>query len=244
MIALHGLDPGVWSWRLEGPRSLAAYLDSLPREGEAGQLAAVIHRQAVVTNLRSSFSADPAPHSGVGAEVYGRFTAPMREMVGIFLHKETIEKLQGLPPSGNADDPAIRAHVIDGGNRAKDLQSRLVKEVNRLAIDTVFEADLALPEPERPRRPGTVMGIQGNRLYALLDDLHLEVKIYLDDVAEAAGEAVEADPDAINIHTRSDGRVLVRLGERGRLYVRRFDQGRDRWVFGLEPGEGDPRHRR
>jgi ribonuclease R len=168
----------------------------------------------------------------------------MREMVGIFLHKETIEKLQGLPPSGNADDRAIRARVIEGANRAKQLQSQLVKEVNRLAIDALFEADLALAEPDRPRRPGTVMGIQGNRLYALLDDLHLEVKIYLDDVAEAAGEAVEGDPDGIDIHARSDGRVLVRLGERGRLHVRRFDQGRDRWVFGLEPGDGAPVHRR
>ncbi len=244
IVALHGLDPEVWSWQLGGPRTLAAYLDSLPREGEAGRLAAVIHRQAVVTNLRSSFSDDPAPHYGVGAPVYGRFTAPMREMVGVFLHKETIEKLQGLPPSGSPDDRAIRTRVIEGANRAKQLQSRLVKEVNRLAIDTLFEADLALPVSERPRRPGNVMGIQGNRLYALLDDLHLEVKIYLDDVAEAAGEAVETDSDGTAIHARADGRVLVRLGERGRLHVRRFDQGRDRWVFGLEPEAGGPVPRR
>ena len=111
--------------------------------------------------LRKAPIPPPIPGSGPS---YGRFTAPMREMVGIFLHKETIEKLQGLPPSGKADDRAIRARVIDGGNRAKDLQSRLVKEVNRLAIDTVFEADLALPEPERPRQPGTVMGIQGKMM--------------------------------------------------------------------------------
>jgi len=235
IVALHGLDPDVWSWRLEGSGTLAAYLDSLPREGEAGRLAAVIHRQAVVTNMRSTFSDDPAPHYGVGAPVCGRFTAPMREMVGIFLHKETIEKLEGLSPSRSADDRAIRARVIEGGNRAKALQSRLVKEVNRLAMDTLFEPDLTLPAPERPRRPGTVVGIQGNRLYALLDAPHLEVKIYLDDVAEAAGEPVETDSDGTAIRARSDGRVLVRLGERGRLHVRRFDQGRDRWVFGLEP---------
>jgi ribonuclease R len=235
IVALHKLDPEMWSWQLDGPSTLADYLDSLPTDGEAGRLAAVIHRQAVVTNLRSSFSADPGPHSGIGAEVYGRFTAPMREMVGIFLHKETIEKLAGRPPSTAADDLAIRTRVIEGGNRAKALQSRLVKEVNRLAIDTLFEADLALPEAERPRRTGTVMGIRGNRLYALLDELHLEVKVYLDDVADAAGAAVETDPDGIEIHVCADGRILVRLGERGRIHVRRFDQGRDRWVFGVEP---------
>lgn len=235
IVALHQLDPELWSWRLQGPSTLAEYLDSLPTDGEAGRLAAVIHRQAVVTNLRSSFSAEPAPHSGIGAEVYGRFTAPMREMVGIFLHKETIEKLEGRPPSAGADDLAIRARVIEGGNRAKALQSRLVKEVNRLAIDTLFEADLALPEAERPRRPGTVMGIRGTQLYALLDELHLEVKVYLDDIAEAAGEAVATDPDGIQIHVRAGDRVLVRLGERGRIYVLRLDQGRNRWVFGVEP---------
>jgi ribonuclease R len=235
IVALHRLDPEIWSWRFDGPSTLADYLDALPTDGEAGRLAAVIHRQAVVTNLRSSLSADPAPHSGIGAEVYGRFTAPMREMVGIFLHKETIEKLAGRPPSTAADDLAIRTRVIEGGNRAKALQSRLVKEVTRLAIDTLFEADLALPEAERPRRTGTVMGIRGNRLYALLDELHLEVKVYLDDVADAAGAAVETDPDGIDIHARAGGRILVRLGERGRIHVRRFDQGRDRWVFGVEP---------
>ena len=28
---------------------------------------------------------------GVGADVYGRFTAPMREMVGVYLHREAVQ---------------------------------------------------------------------------------------------------------------------------------------------------------
>lgn len=233
LVALHGLDPGVWSWHPDAGQSLADYLHGLPTEGEAGRLARVVHRQAVITNLRSSFSAEPAPHSGVGADVYGRFTAPMREVVGIFLHKETIEKLGGLPSCGSSQDTELRRRVIEGSNRARELQSRLVKDVNRTVIDGLFRTDLGLPEAERPRRWGTLMGLRPNRLYCLLDDPPLEVKIYLADLAEAVGGAVDVDPDGIAVRARSDGRLLAGLGDRGRLYVRGFDARRDRWVFGL-----------
>jgi ribonuclease R len=233
MVLMHEMDPHVWGWRRDAGESLAAYLRRLPKEGAAGRLAAVIHRQAVVTNLRSTFAAEPAPHAGVGAEVYGRFTAPMREMVGIYLHQETIEKLEGLAPSGSADHRNLRRRVIDGANRARELQSRLVKEVNRAAMDALWTADLALAEAERPRRRATVMGLRGNRLYCLLDIPPLEVKVYSDDIAETAGEPVETDPDGTSLRARSDGRVLVRLGDTGYLYVRRLDTRRDRWVLGV-----------
>ena len=52
-------------------------------------------------------------------------------------------------------------------------------------------------------------------------------------MAGAVGEPVEIDPDGIALRAGADGRVLVRLGDRGRLYVRGFDAQRDRWVFGL-----------
>ena len=110
-----------------------------------------------------------------------------------------------------------------------------MKEVNRTAIDGLFRTDLDLPEPDRPRRRGTVMGLQSNRLYWLLDDPPLEVKVYATDVAQAVGEPVAIDPDGIALRASSDGRVLVRLGDRGRLYVRGFDAPRDRWVFALLP---------
>ena len=88
-VALRQLDPAVWTWQLHAGQSLADYLRGLPTDGEAGRLAQVVNRQAVITNLRATYAAEPAPHAGVGAEVYGRFTAPMREIVGIFLHHET-----------------------------------------------------------------------------------------------------------------------------------------------------------
>ena len=138
-----------------------------------------------------------------------------------------------MPPSGSNEDRDLRKRVIDAANRAREFQSRLVKEVNRAVIDALFRADLGLPEAERPRRRGTVMGLRANRLYCLLDDPPLEVKVYLTDLAEAAGESVDIDPDGVAMTGRSDGRVLVRLGDQGRLHVRRFDAQRDRWVFGL-----------
>ena len=233
LVALRQLDPTVWTWQRHAGQSLADYLRGLPTDGEAGRLAQVVNRQAVITNLRATYAAEPAPHAGVGAEVYGRFTAPMREIVGIFLHHETIEKLIGAAPSGAREDPALRQRVIDGANRARERQSRLVKDLNRAVIDALFKADLDLPAAERPRRRGTVMGLQANRLYWLLDDPPLAVKVYTADVAAAVGEPVAIDPDGIALRASADGRVLVRLGDRGRLDVRGFDAPRDRWVFGL-----------
>ena len=77
------------------------------------------------------------------------------------------------------------------------------------------------------------MGLRSNRLYCLLDAPPLEIKVYTADVAGAVGEPLEIDPDGIALRAGADGRVLVRLGDRGRLYVRGFDAQRDRWVFGL-----------
>ncbi|AUB85134.1 ribonuclease catalytic domain-containing protein [Candidatus Thiodictyon syntrophicum] len=233
LVALRRLDAAVWTWHRQAGQSLADYLRGLPADGEEGRLAQVVSRQAVITNLRATYSAEPAPHTGVGAEVYGRFTAPMREIVGIFLHHETIAKLTGAPPSVARDDRTVRRQVIDGANRARELQSRLLKDVNRVAINGLFKADLGLPEAERPRRRATVMGLRSNRLYCLLDAPPLEIKVYTADVAGVVGEPVAIDPDGIAVRAGSDGRVLARLGDRGRLYVRGFDAQRDRWVFGL-----------
>ena len=146
---------------------------------------------------------------------------------------DAIEKLTGAPPSVASDDRAVRRQVIDGANRARALQSRLLKDVNRVAIDALFRTDLGLPAAERPRRRATVMGLRSNRLYCLLDAPPLEIQVYTADVAEAVGEPVAIDPDGIALRAGSDGRVLARLGDRVRLYVRGFDAQRDRWVFGL-----------
>ena len=120
LVAMRQLHPDVWIWRRAEGQSLADYLRGLPTEGDEGRLAQVVNRQAVIVNLRATFAAEPAPHSGVGAEVYGRFTAPMREIVGIFLHHETIEKLTGAPPSAASDDRTLRQQVIAGANRARE----------------------------------------------------------------------------------------------------------------------------
>ena len=50
----------------------------------------------------------------VGAEVYGRFSAPMREIVGVFLHRELLERLR---EKGGRDD-GLRAAVVAAAVRA------------------------------------------------------------------------------------------------------------------------------
>ncbi len=91
----HRLDESVWRWRSDGEQTLAEFLRELPDEGELGRVARAVHRQAIMVNVRSSFQEEADGHHGVGADAYARFSAPMREIVGVFLHKETWEKLAG-----------------------------------------------------------------------------------------------------------------------------------------------------
>lgn len=53
-------------WREGQP--LADYLRQLPEDGDDGRIARAIQRQAILLNVRSSFSDVPAVHHGVGAD--------------------------------------------------------------------------------------------------------------------------------------------------------------------------------
>jgi len=193
-----------WRWNRAAGQSLADFLRSLPSEGEEARLAGAIERQAIMMNVRSMFSDEAASHHGVGAEVYARFSSPMREIVGVFLHKELLEHLDGV---GEIDD-ALAARVIEAANDAKSLQQRLNALANRLALDQLFEHDLSVPTVRR----GTVMGVTDAKIYVLLDEPPVDVKIY-------------------RRHLR--GRRRPRIGEVIDLRVAGRDQKRDRWI--LEP---------
>ena len=94
--AVHGLPAAPWVWN-PATTPLADYLAGLPRAvplSREDRLARALSRQAMMVSLRSEYSTEPGPHVGVGAEPYARFSAPMREMVGVFLHKEAIELLK------------------------------------------------------------------------------------------------------------------------------------------------------
>lgn len=158
-------------------QTLADFIRALPVGGEHDRVRQAIERQAMIMGSASRFSLERGCHYGVGADAYGRFTAPMRELVGVFTHREAIEKLTG---HGN-DDAMIAEQVIEAGNRSKRLQRQVTKAVYKVVLDRVFAAEAG---PQAPVRTGTVLGIEKGRLFVSLDDPPLEVKIYASDVPQ------------------------------------------------------------
>jgi ribonuclease R len=246
LVRLHGLDEATWGWR-RGHRSLASYLEALPasdsaQSGPAARLARAVHRQAMLTSGRSVFATAPGAHFGVGSDVYGRFTAPMREIVGVFLHKETWEKLFGktwTPPPPWDDDERLREQVIEAANRSRQTQKTLDDEANRRVLDQLFGDDLASTRDDRPARRGTVLGISHTKVYVGLDEPPIDVKVYADHVArQLGGVRVGQGRDGMTLRRLDDGARLWAVGDEVRLRVRGRDEERDRWDLELLPADG------
>lgn len=192
----------------EPGESLASYTRRLPGE----PLAQAIAGQVLRVGGRSGFSASPAPHHGVGADVYARFTAPMREVVGVFVHKEMWELLAG---AGRVD-PEVQEAVIKAASRAKGLQRRIDGACERFALDRLFS--------ERSTFRALVMGLSSSKLHVRLDDIPIDVKVYLRDLGKAR---------AAGIRLMIDGLEACRIGDVIDLRVRGLDRERDRWVLGF-----------
>jgi ribonuclease R len=235
LVTCLDLDPEVWRWRQgNGRESLADYLDRLPRLGRLGRVRRAVERQARLLNERSTFEEEPAAHHGVGAPVYARFTAPMREIVGVFTHKEASEALsgpQGCPPA--EDDLVLRRRVADAGNRAKEIQRRITKEANKLVLDRLLGRELGQASAQRQRRLGTVMGLAPTRVYVQLDEPALDVKVYVQDLEAQMGSRLVLTEPGVQL-SDPDGVVVLRLGDPVRVTVAGYDDERERWIFHLE----------
>jgi ribonuclease R len=240
LAAQHGLAPSTWTWKRSGGPSLAAFLTALPTDSSNAGVARAIHRQAIMLNLRSSFSERAGEHYGVGAELYARFSSPMREIVGVYVHKEAWEKATGaqLPlrwtaaPATAVDDDELRVQVVRIANVAKDIQKKLDKVCNGLVLDRMFSRELAATLDHRPVRTGTVMGLTRSKAHILLDSPHLDVKVYASHVARQRG--VDVDIGAEGASWRDEhGSTILRLGDRVSVrLIGREDRG-DRWVLEL-----------
>jgi ribonuclease R len=234
----HRLDRGRWVWSRDDPRSLADFLDALPRRGRLGRVARAVHRQAVLINERSIFSSEPARHHGVGADVYARFSAPMREVVGVFLHKETWERLARKPdPPAHVlgepmDDDELRERVVLRANDAKELQRRLTKEANRLVIDQLLGDDASRGRGDRPWRRGTLMGFTESRAHVRLDQPPVEVKVYRRHLESSMRCKLKLSEDGIEWR-RDDGNALCAIGDEVEVRVHSRDRRGDRWALGL-----------
>ncbi len=243
IITAHDLDRDLcWGWpEQSGPAEpLADYLARLPRTGGWKRITQAIERQALMANARSVFRKQPGRHFGIGAPVYARFSSPMREIVGIFTHKEAFEALQGVhTASETAADIEIRKRVLVAGNRAKQLQRQITKEANALVLDALFRSELELPEEQRLERRGTILGTKPTLLYVGLDDPPIEVKVYFRDIESQTGTRYCLDRHGVMLRPRPNrGQPMPRVGDAITLRVVEYHQARGRWLFdlGLEPG--------
>ena len=214
-------------WRRAEGESLAEYLDRLPTEGPLEPWARALHRQAIMVNHRSLFSSSAGPHFGIGAQSYARFSSPMRELVGVFVHKEALERLAMQRGETPTQDQDLRDDVIERANRAKSLQKQLTKDSIGLVIDSICRRD---HENGSPLRSGILMGFTKTRLHVLLEAPPVDIKIYFRYFEGAEIVSRDAGVDII----QGDRRRTLRLGDTVRTYVRSYDEKKQRWVFGLE----------
>ncbi|MEM8932578.1 MAG: RNB domain-containing ribonuclease [Acidobacteriota bacterium] len=233
LVRRHRLDPALWSWKPGGARSLAHYLAELPRGGDRDRLSRAIHRQALLAAGRSGFDVAPGIHHGVGADAYARFTAPMREVVGVFVHKETWELLGDRPAGDDHDDELLRQRVLAAAERARGTQRRLDSEVNRRVLDSLFEAD----RREGRERTGTVMGVARNKVHVQLDDPPIDVKIYRRHLEDQFGRRLRAGRDGVSLRRTRGGFAEVVVGDAVRVRPVGHDADRDRWRLELFSAE-------
>ena len=213
-----------WVYRRAAESGLSGYLERLPTEGAAGRLARALHRQAMLLNGRSTFSSEASAHHGVGESIYARFTAPMREMVGIFCHKEALERIAGRGARSRAEDEATRAQVIEAANLARDVQRKLNREVGRRVVRSVLGPDLAKSYAERPNRKATVMGISPTKLHILLDDPPIDAVVPLREQGQVmSGAWLECGDEGAKLMLKKGGAIVCRLGDE--VTVRAVDEG-------------------
>ena len=232
VCALNGLPETPWRWQQSTP--LADYLRNLPR-APAGtkedRLARALMRQAVMVNLRSEYSMEPGPHVGVGAEPYARFSAPMRELIGVFLHKEAVELLTGIHPTAEEDEK-LRAQVVLVANRSRETQKKVQNLANEVVMNRVFEPELAKPKAQRNVFTGTVMGLSGAKVHVRLDVPPMDVKVLLFDLAPFFGGAwLEVEDEGALLRAKGKTEPLLLLGQALKLKISKRDEKYRRWVF-------------
>lgn len=229
----HQLPDSPWVWdRHAAP--LAKYLEHLPRAAPGSRedrLVAALTRQAVMVNLRSEYSTEPGMHVGVGAEPYARFSAPMREMVGVFLHKEAVEFMTGVYPPVEEDE-ALRAQVVQVANRSRQTQRKVQDLSNEVVMNRLFTPELGKPKAQRTRFTGTVMGITHNKVHVRFDTPPLDVKLYLYDLAPFfKGAWLEPADEGAILRAKGTEASLLVLGQAIQVSLARRDEKSRRWVF-------------
>ena len=235
-------------WRWKNGQSLAEFVNTLPPDPRHQRRVRAIQRQIMQAQRSSQFTPEPGEHHALKVCSYARFSSPMRELVGIFTHKELLEALNGRAftekrtdkqEEDNHNDEVLREQVIIAANRAKQKQRQLDKKIEFAALVSLFSRELELPDT--PWHPGTLIGMRSDKLYISLDDFALDVKVYKDDLDEDWNTAytfsdASAQPANTLENATSNTKAPVwQLGEGVKLRILSLDSQRQRLVFRLKP---------
>ena len=227
-------------WRWQAGQSLADFVAGLPADKQYERKVKVIQRQIMQAQRSSEFMPEPGEHHALKASSYARFSSPMREVVGIFTHKELLEALSGQLFDNDADE-ALRTDVIDAANSSRQRQRQLDKVIALAALQSHFLYDLQRVEhhSEKPQwHTGTIMGLRSDKLYISLDNLAMDVKIYKDDLNKQYSVNYEfTDTVAHSNEPLVDepSAPSWRLGQGVKLQIQSFDSSRRRLVFAMKP---------
>ena len=223
--------PQDWRWQRES-EELADYLNRLEALDSEPRVVATIRRQIRYANRASTFQADVGRHHALGVDGYARFSAPMREVVGIFTHKEGLERLGLAAPGEDAADEALRERAINAANAAKKRQNVMTKAAVGLAIEQLLRDELDLSPEDRPVRTGAVFGLRSSKLYVALDDFPIELKVYRDDLEAAYGCRYTLNSAQSCLGPVEGGEApAFGLGDEIRLRTKDYDPERRRWTF-------------
>lgn len=224
--------PAMWQWK-DG-QSLADYVHELPSQPEYQRRVRTLQRQIMQAQRASTFQVDAGEHHALKAASYARFSSPMREVVGIFTHKELIEALHG-EFSDNSADLQLREAVIDSANAARQRQRQLDKRIEFAALHDVFSVELE--SEQKPRHNGTLIGMRRDKFYISLDDMAIDVKLYRENlesqystdytISDIAAEP--ADPE----------QPRWRLGQAVQLSISAFDRERKHFLFTITAPDHD-----
>jgi ribonuclease R len=227
---LHSLGP---EFRWHKGRTLADYVAALPETTTYDRIVQAIERQILISNRASEFRAEPGRHHALGADSYARFSSPMREVVGIYTHKELLEVLTARGIAAENDEIhqslALREQVVEVANRAKQTQKQIDKAIEFEVIETLLDGDLN--QSPRPLHCGTIVGIKTDRLYIAVDAFAVGLKVYRQDL-EAQYKTDYTFDGVQGLPVDSD-KPRWRLGDGVRLSARHYDSEHRRYVLDI-----------
>jgi len=217
----------LWRWKKE--QSLAEFVESLPRDTHHVRRVRTVQRQIMQAQRASTFQPEAGEHHALKAASYARFSSPMREIVGIFTHKELLESLGEHPHSDQAADSELRNAVIEAANNAKQRQRQLDKLIEFAALQSVFSRQLA--DANRPSYSGTLIGMRRDRFYISLDNMATDIKLYREDIESQFATPYEIG-DVLAVPENSS-KPHWQLGQGVRLQLSAYDKERKRFLFSI-----------